>query len=68
MELCNDELFLRIGEAAAFLGVTPVTLREWANTRTVPCYRDEDGVRWFYCSDLAILRMAIERGLKPAKD
>ena len=41
-----------VAEAAAFLGVSPLTLRKWSNEGKVPVYRTPGGHRRYRLSDL----------------
>jgi excisionase family DNA binding protein len=45
-------LWLRLGEAADYLGVHPVTLRRWADERRIACIRTPGGRRRFLQADL----------------
>lgn len=41
-----------VAEAAAFLGVSPLTLRKWSNEGKIPVYRTPGGHRRYRMSDL----------------
>jgi excisionase family DNA binding protein len=43
---------LNVGQAAAYLGVSAASLRNWANQGLVPVYRTPGGQRRFSTSDL----------------
>ena len=56
--------YLRIGEAAAYLGVSPNTLRNWSRTGKIGSYRNPmNGYRLFSKPDLESLlrRVKISR-------
>ena len=54
--------YLRIGEAAEFLGVSPNTLRNWSRADKIPCFRNPiNGYRLFKKSDLEALLRKIKR-------
>ncbi|MFL5892310.1 MAG: MerR family transcriptional regulator [Solirubrobacterales bacterium] len=44
--------FLNVGEAAAYVGVSPASLRNWSNQGFVPVYRTPGGQRRFVRGDL----------------
>ena len=44
--------FLTVGQAAAYVGVSPASLRKWANDGRVPAYRTPGGQRRFSLEDL----------------
>jgi excisionase family DNA binding protein len=43
---------LNVGQAAAYLGVSPASLRKWSNEGIVPVYRTPGGQRRFSTADL----------------
>jgi excisionase family DNA binding protein len=43
---------LNVGQAAAYLGVSPASLRSWSNQGLVPVYRTPGGQRRFSTTDL----------------
>jgi len=43
---------LNVGEAAAYLGVSAASLRNWSNQGLVPVYRTPGGQRRFAITDL----------------
>jgi excisionase family DNA binding protein len=43
---------LNVGQAAAYLGVSPASLRSWSNQGLVPVYRTPGGQRRFSTADL----------------
>ena len=54
--------YLRIGEAAEFLGVSPNTLRNWGRSGKIATYRNPvNGYRLFRKSDLERLLRQIRR-------
>jgi MerR family copper efflux transcriptional regulator len=61
--------YLRIREAAAFLGVAPNTLRKWGRDEKVPEFRHPvNNYRLYRRSDLeAILRKVSQPGLAGAR-
>ena len=48
----NGEGWLRLGEAATKLGVSPNTLRRWSDSGQVACYRSPGGHRRYRRSDI----------------
>ena len=53
----NGEGWLRLGEAAAELGVSPNTLRRWSDLGKLTCYRSPGGHRRYRRRDVeALLR------------
>ena len=53
--------YLRIGEAARYLGESPNTLRNWARSGKIPSYRNPiNGYRLFKQSDLDTLLRKIK--------
>jgi excisionase family DNA binding protein len=61
--------FLRISEAAVYLGVSPNTLRNWQNAGKVGAVRHPvNGYRLFRRKDLdALLKQAEELSVGPSK-
>lgn len=59
MGVSNDETWLTLSEAAAFLDVHPTTIRRWANNGDLPVLVTPGGHRRFAATDLA--RFARER-------
>ena len=48
----SDEIMI-ISEAARYLGVSEITIRRWANSRELPCFRaGHNRIRKFYKKDL----------------
>jgi excisionase family DNA binding protein len=45
--------WLSLSEASALLGIHPTTLRRWADSGTIPCFRTPGGHRRFRCTDVA---------------
>lgn len=43
---------LNVGQAAAYLGVSPASLRKWSDQGLVPVYRTPGGQRRFSTADL----------------
>lgn len=43
---------LKVGEAAAYVGVSAASLRKWANDGRLPAYRTPGGQRRFAVEDL----------------
>ena len=43
---------MSVGEAAAYLGVSPASLRKWSNSGLVPTYRTPGGQRRYSVEDL----------------
>jgi excisionase family DNA binding protein len=43
---------LNVGQAAAYLGVSPASLRKWSDRGLVPVYRTPGGQRRFSTTDL----------------
>jgi len=43
---------MSVGEAAAYLGVSPASLRNWSNRGLVPTYRTPGGQRRYSVEDL----------------
>jgi excisionase family DNA binding protein len=43
---------LSVGEAAAYLGVSPASLRKWSNQGLVPVFRTPGGQRRYSIQDL----------------
>jgi excisionase family DNA binding protein len=44
--------FLNVGQAAAYIGVSAASLRNWSNEGLVPVYRTPGGQRRFSTDDL----------------
>lgn len=64
------DAYLTIREAAAFLGVSPNTLRNWGRDGKVPMHRNPiNGYRLFKRSDLEQLlkEIATSRTVKPGR-
>ncbi|RIK23909.1 MAG: DNA-binding protein [Anaerolineae bacterium] len=59
MGVLNDETWLTLSEAAAYLDVHPTTIRRWANNGDLPVLVTPGGHRRFATADLA--RFARER-------
>ena len=54
---------MSVGEAAAYLGVSPASLRKWSNSGLVPTYRTPGGQRRYSVEDLdTFMRSMRERG------
>lgn len=51
---------MRTGEAAAYLGIDPQTLRRWADEGHLPCERTLTRYRLFDKADLDQLRAELE--------
>ncbi len=72
-EKTNPRL-MSVGEAAAYLGVSPASLRKWSNSGLVPTYRTPGGQRRYSVEDLDefIRSMREPRGVgapqRPAPD
>jgi excisionase family DNA binding protein len=49
-----DKDWLSLTEASALLGVHPTTLRRWADSSSIPCFRTPGGHRRFRAADLAL--------------
>ncbi len=58
----NGEGWLRLGEAAAELGVSLNTLRRWSDSGRLTCYRSPGGHRRYRRSDVEMLLRAEEGG------
>ena len=43
---------MSVGDAAAYLGVSPASLRKWSNSGLVPTYRTPGGQRRYSVEDL----------------
>jgi len=54
--------FLNVGEAAAYVGVSPASLRKWSNQGHVPVYRTPGGQRRFVRADLDDFMRAMREG------
>ena len=53
--------YMRVGEAAAFLGISPNTLRNWGNAGKILTYRHPiNGYRLYKKSELEALLASIE--------
>jgi excisionase family DNA binding protein len=50
-EKTNPRL-MSVGDAAAYLGVSPASLRKWSNSGLVPTYRTPGGQRRYSVEDL----------------
>ena len=55
-------MYLSIGQAARLLGVTPATVRNWADTGLLPCTRTVGRHRRFLREDVAELARAVTGG------
>jgi excisionase family DNA binding protein len=67
-EQANARL-ISVGEAAAYLGVSPASLRKWSNSGVVPTYRTPGGQRRYRVEDLEeFMRSMRERGRTPASE
>ena len=54
---------MSVSEAAAYLGVSPASLRKWSNSGLVPTYRTPGGQRRYSVEDLdAFMRSMREPG------
>ena len=56
----DGERWLRLGEAAAELGVSLNTLRRWSDSGTLPCYRSPGGHRRYRRDDVQALLLSSE--------
>jgi excisionase family DNA binding protein len=54
--------FLNVGEAAAYVGVSPASLRNWSNQGFVPVYRTPGGQRRFVRGDLDEFMRGMRQG------
>jgi len=61
----NGQDWLRLGEAAAELGVSLNTLRRWSDAGRLTCYRSPGGHRRYRRSDVDSLLRAEDRGAAP---
>jgi MerR family transcriptional regulator, copper efflux regulator len=60
--------YLKIKEAAAFLGVSENTLRNWSRMRKIATYRHPmNSYRLYKTSDLEALLASIEHSLEPKR-
>lgn len=50
---------LNVGQAAAYLGVSPASLRKWSDQGLVPVYRTPGGQRRFSTGDLDEFRRSM---------
>lgn len=70
--MLNIRNYLTIKEAAAFLGVSPNTLRNWERAGKIPTYRHPvNGYRLYKKVELQALLGAIEQsvtGTQPGKE
>lgn len=61
--------FLRVREAAEFLGVSPNTLRNWGRDGKIPVHRNPiNGYRLYKRSDLEQLLRTINRPPAPQRE
>jgi len=61
--------YLTIKEAAAFLGVSPNTLRNWGTSGKIPMHRNPmNDYRLFKVSDLEGLLTTVEKSAKKKKN
>lgn len=63
----NYKDFLRLGQAAEFLGVTPRSLREWSDAGRIPTYRDEIDRRLYKQEDLEAFLNKIQLEREPTQ-
>ena len=57
--------FLRVQEAAAFLGVSPNTIRNWGRDAKIPEYRHPmNNYRLYKQSDLEKIRRKLQRPIR----
>jgi excisionase family DNA binding protein len=64
MTMLEEEIprLLNVGEAAAYVGVSPASLRKWSNEGFVPVYRTPGGQRRFIRGDLDEFLRAMRDG------
>jgi len=64
MTLLEEDVprFLNVGEAAAYVGVSPASLRKWSNQGFVPVYRTPGGQRRFVRGDLDEFMRGMRQG------
>jgi excisionase family DNA binding protein len=51
-EMNEGSQLLNVGQAAAYLGVSPASLRKWSDQGLMPVYRTPGGQRRYFTSDL----------------
>lgn len=52
MEASQKDRWMVVAEAAAYIGISPLTLRKWSNEGVIPVYRTPGGHRRYRQSDL----------------
>ena len=60
--------FLNVGQAAAYLGVSPASLRNWSNRGLVPTYRTPGGQRRYDPADLDEFMHSMREPVKPDRE
>jgi putative resolvase len=59
----QDDTFLTVSEAAAILGVSPSTLRNWTNAGRVPAFRTPGNQRRYLRREIEAFRESLrEKG------
>jgi excisionase family DNA binding protein len=64
----HSPTWLRLGEAADYLGVHPATLRRWADEGRVTCSRTPGGRRRFVQTDLDLFLASMRSEAEPGRE
>lgn len=58
--IVNDKAYLRIGDVARLVGISPSVLRDWQNLGLVSPARNRSGYRLYTAADVELLRRACQ--------